>query len=156
MKFKPYWSVLPLVTVIVAALGSYFSSNGMPWYNAVLIKPELTPPGWAFPLAWNIIFVATTCSALLIWNKAKRDTRFQTVMLLFLANAFLNVFWSLLFFNLHQLNWALIEMLALEASTLGLILLTWKSSKLASALLLPYAVWVGFASFLTYQIVQLN
>lgn len=156
MKFKPYWSVLPLTTVIVAGLGSYFSSNGMDWYNTTLVRPELTPPGWVFPVAWNFIFITATISALLVWNKFKRDDRFKAIMTLFLANGFLNVFWSTLFFGLHQIEWAFAEMLVLEATVLAIMVLSWKNSKLASVLLLPYALWVGFASFLTYQILQLN
>lgn len=156
MKFKPYWSVLPLTTVLVAGLGSYFSSNGMDWYNTVLVRPELTPPSWVFPVAWNIIFITATISALLIWNKFKRDDRFKAIMSLFLVNGVLNVFWSTLFFGLHQIEWAFAEMLVLEATVLAIMVLSWKNSKLASALLLPYALWIGFASFLTYQILQLN
>lgn len=156
MKFKPYWSVIPLVTVLVAGLGSYFSTNGMDWYDAVVVKPELTPPSWLFPVAWNFIFITATYAALRVWNHTARNTHFQILMGLFLANAFLNVFWSALFFGLHQIEWALIEMILLEITTLALIALTWKKSKLTAALLLPYAVWVAFATVLTYQILQLN
>lgn len=156
MKFKPYWSVLPLIAVLTAGLGSYFSSNGMPWYDSVVIKPELTPAKWLFPIAWNFIFVTATCSALRLWNHAPRDERFHVLMLLFLMNAFLNVLWSTLFFGLHQIEWAFYEMLLLEATVLGLMGLSWKRSKLAAVLLLPYALWVGFATVLTYQILQLN
>lgn len=156
MKFKPYWSVIPLVTVLTAALGSFFSSNGMPWYDAVIIKPELTPDKWAFPVAWTTIYVLTACAALRLWNHAPRGDRFNAIMLFFLANAFLNAFWSTLFFGLHEIEWAFYEMIALELTVLALMALSWKHSKLATALLVPYAGWVAFATVLTYQILQLN
>lgn len=157
MKFKPYWSLIPLSTVLVAGLGSYFSANGMDWYDTVLITPEgLTPDKWVFPVAWNLIFIATTLSALLIWNKSKRDARFKWIMGLFGANAVLNVAWNALFFGMREIQIAFIEMLFLEASILALLILNWKISKTASALLLPYLAWVGFASFLTYQILLFN
>lgn len=156
MKFKPYWSVLPLITVVTAALGTYFSSNGMDWYNTALVRPELTPDKWAFPVAWTTIYILTTCSALIVWNRAPRNAHFRATMSLFLANAFLNMLWSVLFFGLHQVQWALYEMIALEATVLALMVMTFKVSKTASALLLPYAAWVGFATFLTYQVSQLN
>lgn len=156
MKLKPYWSVIPLVAVLTAGLGSYFSSNGMPWYDATLIKPELTPDKWVFPVAWNIIFIATTCSALILWNKLPKNRVQNIIFTLFAVNAVLNVLWSALFFKEHHIEAAFYEMLGLELTVLLLIALSWKQSELASLLLLPYAAWVAFASVLTYQILQLN
>jgi len=68
----------------------------------------------------------------------------------------LNVFWSYLFFNQHQILASIIEMIILDTTVIVLILLLWPISKLASYLLMPYAVWVAFATYLTYQILLLN
>lgn len=156
MKLKPYSVVFPLVTLFVAGLGSMFTSGGMEWYDTQLIRPELTPPKWIFPVAWNLIFLATTVSALIVWNTFKRDDRFKWILGLFLANGFLNVLWSYLFFGKHLIALALYEMIALELTLLALHVLTWKKSKTASLLLLPYSLWIAFATFLTYQIVLLQ
>lgn len=169
MKIKPNYVVIPLITVAVAVIGSIFTSLGMPWYNNELIKPALTPPDWIFPVAWNIIFILTTVSALITWNKRYVESRyllvfhkkevdviFLFVVGLFIANAIFNVLWSLLFFTLHQISLALFEMIILEITIVLIMVLLWKRSKIASLLLLPYAGWVGFATYLTLQIVLLN
>jgi len=169
MKFKLNYIIIPLVTVVVAVIGGTFSSLGMTWYDTELIRPVLNPPKWIFPVAWNIIFVLTTISALITWNKRYIENRFLLVFKkkeidviflfvvgLFIANAVFNVLWSLLFFTLHQISLALFEMVILEITTLLIMGLLWNRSKLASLLLLPYAVWVGFATYLTFQIVLLN
>ncbi|MDD4352390.1 MAG: tryptophan-rich sensory protein [Candidatus Gracilibacteria bacterium] len=170
MKIKTNYVIIPLITILVAVLGSYFTSVGMSWYDTTLVQPELTPPKWAFPVAWNLIFILTTISALLVWNadhkmrwsflklfkKNTKDQRWHWAIGLFLANAILNVLWSLLFFTLHLIGAALLEMLLLEATLVALFVLNWRFSKWASFLLLPYLLWIGFASYLTYTIWTLN
>ncbi|MBT4917565.1 tryptophan-rich sensory protein [Candidatus Peregrinibacteria bacterium] len=168
MKLKPNYLLIPLITIAVALLGGAFSSMGMNWYDMYVAKPELTPPAWVFPIAWNLIFLMTTISALIIWNKgtsrkflwflmSKKPTpNHWMIIWLFVVNAILNVLWSYLFFAKHLISTAFIEMLMLEVTLIALIFATYKISKIASWLLVPYALWVGFASYLTYQLVLLN
>jgi len=168
-KFKPNYVIIPLVTVLVSVVGSAFTTAGMMWYNTEIIRPELTPPNWIFPIAWTIIYILTTISALIVWNtrtlkkkfllvfnKKSEDNTFVLIMVLFIVNAFLNVFWSLLFFTLRFMYAAFVEMMLLELTVVLLMILIYKRSKIASLLLLPYAVWVAFATYLTSQIIQLN
>lgn len=169
MKFKTSYVVIPLITILVAFLGTHFTGSGMDWYENSLILPASNPPKWAFPIAWNLIFLCTTISAIILWNKGQASKRFlwffkrenmaETywwVIGLFIINAILNVVWSLLFFGIHNILAAFVEMIFLEATLFALIYLTWEKSKLASYLLVPYAVWVGFATFLTWEILRLN
>ena len=97
MKLKPYSVIFPLVTIFVAGLGSYFTSGGMEWYDTQLIRPEFTPPKWLFPVAWNLIFLTTTLSALVVWNTFKKGPQLQWILGLFLTNGFLNILilWTL-------------------------------------------------------------
>lgn len=168
MGLKPNYLIIPLIAVTTALFGGAVTGNGMDWYNYVLIRPEITPPKWIFPVVWNFIFLCTTISALIIWNHGKYKKSFLWELLhrknpyfwwtigLFISNAVLNVFWSFLFSNLHLLTAAFIEMFFLEATVVALTAMTYKTSKIASALLLPYGIWVAFAGYLTYQIVVLN
>ena len=166
--FKPNYVIIPAVTILVALIGGMLTGDGMAWYKETLIRPDLTPPDYAFPIAWNIIFGCTTISALIIWNKGTTarflwwefrknlSDRGWWVMAFFVINAVLNVVWSLLFFKLGLIYPAFVEMFFLEATVLILVALTWKISRTASLLLLPYLLWVGFATYLTYRIVLLN
>ncbi|MFA6917940.1 MAG: TspO/MBR family protein [Candidatus Gracilibacteria bacterium] len=155
MKIKPNYIVIPLITILVALVGSWFSSQGMAWYDTEILKPSLTPPKWVFPVAWNIIFILTTISAMIVWNKnsgKNNSAKCKWIITLFIANAVLNVLWSLLFFTMHYVFSAFMEMLILEATTIALMVLIWKFSKPASLMLLPYVLWVVIATYLTYEI----
>ena len=108
--------------------------------------PSWTPPGSIIGLAWTTIFILTALSAMIVWNTAPRDSRLWWIVLLFLLNGVLNVFWSYLFFNQHLVGTALWEMLLLNASTVALIVLIWPINRLAASLLFPYVGWVTFAT----------
>lgn len=155
MKFKANYFIVPLITILVAILGSFLTGSGMEWYDIELIRPDITPPDWAFPVAWNLIFVLTTIAALIVYNRSQGKRRFW-IAAFFIANAVLNVLWSLLFFKLHLILPAFIEMIVLNLTTVVLIALSCKILKLASWLMLPYFLWVSFATYLTWLIWQLN
>ena len=75
---------------------------------------------------------------------------------LFVLQLALNGLWSYLFFGLHRLDLALFEVVALWGTILVVTILFWDVNRLAGALLLPYLVWVGFASFLNFTLWSLN
>jgi len=157
MKLKPNYFIIPLITIATALLGSLLTNIGMSWYDATLIRPELTPPKIAFPIAWTTIFILTALSALIFWNKSGKKVKMKKwISIIFLINAILNILWTFLFFYSQAIEAALVEMIFLEATVLTLIFLIWKISKTAACLLLPYFIWVGFATYLTYEIVRLN
>lgn len=154
---KLNYIIIPLITILVSAAGSSFTSLGIGsgWYDSIA-KPAWTPPGSVIGAVWTTIFVLSTISAILVWNYVKRDQRFWWTIGIFIANAVLNVFWSFLFFGKHMIGAAVIEAAILELSVIALIILIWPGSRLASALLIPYAGWVAFATYLTYAVYALN
>jgi len=167
MKIQKHYFVIPLIVILVAVGGSLLTNMGMEWYLTQVIKPEITPPGWVIGMVWNVIFVLTAISAIMFWNKAKKGTRFllffkkqnpefNLVIGLFIVNAVLNVGWSLLFFALSYMKASVFEMMVLELTNILLIGLIWKTSKIAAILLVPYAAWVGFATYLAYQVSIIN
>jgi benzodiazapine receptor len=70
--------------------------------------------------------------------------------------AFLNLFGSLLFFRLHRPDWALLEVVGFWLSIVLLIVFLARLSRIASALMAPYLVWVTVAAALNYEVVHLN
>ena len=80
----------------------------------------------------------------------------SVIMTVFLINAILNVLWSYLFFVSHQIEIAIYETAVLELTLFFLIFESRKISKVASLLLVPYFVWVGFAIYLAHQFMILN
>lgn len=154
---RPMWKpvlIAFLAAALVAGMGASVTEIG-PWYHG-LNKPSWQPPDWLFGPAWTVIFACAALSASTAWMAARTHADRQWLIVLFCLNALLNVLWSLLFFNLHLLNWAGVEVVALWLSIVALIVLTRRSSTTASLLLLPYLAWVAFAAVLNWTVASLN
>lgn len=147
--------IIPFVTVIVAVVGSSFTSQGVSgWYRTINL-PSWTPPGSVIGIVWTTIFVLSTISALILWKRSSGERR-KTIFAVFLLNAALNVLWSWLFFVKHLMALAAWEAVALDLTVLALIALAWPVSRLAAGLLAPYAMWAAFAAYLTFTVSGLN
>ncbi|MFM2422067.1 MAG: hypothetical protein RL291_597 [Pseudomonadota bacterium] len=150
------WKALAIsgaVALVVAVAGGLLTEIG-PWYRA-LKKPSFQPPDWLFGPAWTLIFTLTAISAAYAWRDAGPGARISIVTL-FLINAALNIAWSGIFFTMRRPDLALIEVAFLWASILLLIIWILPVSRFAALLLVPYLLWVSFASFLNWTIVRLN
>jgi len=152
---KINWKVLIIsliVVYLVAFIGSLLTGNvKSDWYIA--IKPNITPPGFVFPIVWNILFFLIALSFYFSYTKTKKIIEKADVIAVFAANFIFNIAWSFLFFYIKNPAASFIEIIVLWVSILLMIFVTRKYSKLASYLLLPYLLWVTFASYLNYLIV---
>lgn len=155
MKLKFNYLLIPTLVAATSLAGSWFTDQGMDWYQT-LEKPAITPPGWFIGLVWTIIYILTAWFALKFWNQAEREKIFWWVAGLLGLNAFLNAGWSYLFFYKGMIWAAFFEMIILGASVYLIIFFAQKQLKKAAYLLYPYLIWVGFATFLTWQILVLN
>ncbi|WP_415641484.1 TspO/MBR family protein [Sphingomonas antarctica] len=142
------------VAILLGLLGGLMTPIG-PWYDN-LRKPKLQPPNWLFGPAWTIILGLAAWSAVIAWHAAPDHAGRTSVIILFATNAVCHAAWSPLFFRLRRPDWALIEVVFLWASLVALVIGLWPISHQASLLILPYLVWVSFASWLNRQIVLLN
>jgi tryptophan-rich sensory protein len=157
---KPSYYRQPHIIAAAVWLFVVIFSGGLltdisPWYLA-LKQPDWKPPDWSFGLIWTTIFLFAAFS----WNYAWKgsSTKKQKVILssLFITNACLNVFWSVLYFKLHRPDWSLVEAMFLWLSVLGIIIFTWGFSRPAALLITPYIIWVSIAILLNLGTVQLN
>ncbi len=138
----------------VAVLGGLMTDIG-PWYLS-LKQPPWKPPDWLFGPAWTVIYALTAIAGVKAWRLAPDRLSRDTLLVLFSANAFLNVFWSLLYFRLKRPDWALYEVVFLWLSVLALVVVLSRYSRASGWLLLPYLVWVAFAGVLNAVTAQLN
>lgn len=153
LRWKPV-ATAALAASVVAGLGTTITDLG-PWYQS-LRQPSWKPPDAAFGLIWTVIFALTAMAGAVAWRADKSVRGRQQIVGLFALNAFLNVLWSLVFFQLRRPDFSLIEVGALWLSILVLIVVLWQKSKPASLLLVPYLIWVSLAAALNYQVVVLN
>ncbi|MFA6523696.1 MAG: TspO/MBR family protein [Candidatus Peribacteraceae bacterium] len=148
--------VIPAIALLTASLGGFLTSSSVNTWYATIAKPAWTPPGSFIGAVWTVLYILAAASALIVWNTFPRNDRFWWIIGLFLVNAALNVLWSYVFFGRHWIGTAIFEAVLLGLSVLALMLLTWTQSKTASLLLLPYLLWVSFATYLTYSVWALN
>ncbi|MBK8767966.1 MAG: tryptophan-rich sensory protein [Burkholderiaceae bacterium] len=152
-RAAPVW-IAAASAVAVAMLGALMTDLG-PWY-AALRQPAWKPPDWVFGPVWTTIFSLAAIAGVNGWRRAPDRESRERMLLLFAANAFLNVLWSLLFFRLHRPDWALAEVPLLWLSVLALIVVLARFARPAAWLLVPYLVWVAIAALLNWQTVRLN
>jgi tryptophan-rich sensory protein len=142
-----------LVTVAVGAAGSIFTQPNIPTWYMHLNHPSITPPNWVFGPVWTTLYALMAVAAWRVW----RITGLKSVELLAWGlQLALNLAWSVIFFGLHRIGAALVEILLLDLAILTTLLLFWRRDAIAGALLLPYLAWNGFATLLTWRFWQLN
>jgi translocator protein len=136
----------------VAALGSWFTPGE--WY-ATLEKPSWNPPSWVFGPVWTLLYVMMAIAAWLVW-KCGGFSRQRVALTLYLVQLFFNALWSPLFFGLRNPGLAFVDITLLWLALLATLVAFWKVRPLAGALLIPYLLWVTFATVLNFSIWQLN
>jgi tryptophan-rich sensory protein len=147
--------VIVVVCFAFAAIGSTATaSNINEWYTQVK-KPDWNPPNWIFGPVWSLLYLMMAVSAWLVW-KDNLVSRCKLALGLFAVQLILNSLWSVLFFGMKNIGGAAIEIVALWIAILLTMIAFSRFSKLAAALLVPYLLWVSFASFLNYTIWTLN
>ncbi len=124
------------------------------WYNN-LTKPFLNPPGWIFSPVWIILY-GTLLTSLIIYTIVITKEKKFFGYVIFVVHMIFNLLWSPVFFILHKINMALAIVIVMDITVLFLIKKFLSVSKIAGLILLPYAIWIMFATYLNWQIVMLN
>ncbi|MEY2982600.1 MAG: TspO/MBR family protein [Planctomycetota bacterium] len=144
--------VFLLVVFAVAATGALFPPGD--WY-AGLAKPPGTPPPWVFGPVWTTLYVMIAVAGAQLWKAKATPTRTRALRL-FAVQLILNAAWSWLCFGLHALLASLVD-IGLLLGTLALLIRTARGVSAAAAwLLVPYAVWVSYATWLNAGLFWLN
>jgi len=144
---------LALFVLLVVGGGSLIGINNIPgeWYQA-LAKPPFNPPNWIFGPVWTILYVLIAVAGWRIWT-SHRTGGAMTAWWLQLG---LNFLWSPVFFTLNRIGLAFLVIVALLATILVFIRITWHRDRTAAVLFLHYAAWVAFATLLNGSIWLLN
>jgi len=125
------------------------------WYEG-LVKPSWNPPNWVFGPVWTVLYMLMSLSIWLIYLTAKRSREKRNCYLLFGAQLIANGLWTFLFFYKMNPMFALIDIVILLILIGVMIGVYSKISKAAAYLLVPYFLWVGYATSLNIGIVVLN
>lgn len=144
------------VCLLIGALSGFATQSSVNTWYPDLAKPAFTPPNWLFAPVWTMLYIMMGIAAGLVWARGLHHSWVKTALYYFGFQLLVNASWSLVFFGLQNPQVALGVIVVL----LVLIALTIRSfrvvSKPAAWLMVPYLLWVLFASLLNLQIVQLN
>jgi len=161
MKSSKKINMLKLVTSLVVSqcaglIGSAFTTPAIPNWYAALQKPPFTPPNWLFAPAWITLYLLMGIAAFLVWRVGLDDRRVRVALMIFLIQLVLNALWSVAFFGLQSPLYGFIVIILLWLTILLTILSFARISSAAAWLLVPYILWVSFASALNISIWVLN
>jgi len=145
-----------VICQLVGGIGSYFTRPAIPTWYATLKKPLFTPPDWVFAPVWITLYVLMGIAAFLIWRERGIRSQKQRAFILFGIQLVLNALWSYLFFGLQSPLAGLIVIIALAAFIILTIRSFLRISFRAGILLIPYLLWVGYATGLNFSIYILN
>ena len=157
MRFSEILKLIASVILCQLAgfLGSLFTTPAIPTWYATLKKPFFTPPNWIFGPVWISLFILMGISLFYVWRRPDHP-EFKKALIFFFVQLILNVLWSLAFFGLRLPLLGLVDIILLWIAILLTIRHFSKVSKFAGALLLPYLVWVSFATLLNFSLWILN
>lgn len=143
-----------IVSFSASAVGAVASIQAKDFYSQ-LAQPDWAPPPYVFGPVWTVLYALMGIAAWLVWRSGGFHTNRLALMLFLLQLAF-NAIWSWLFFAWHQGAMALVDVLVLWFFIVATIVSFWRVRPLAGVLLIPYLLWVSFASALNFSLWQLN
>ncbi len=149
-----------IIAVIIPQLVGYVGSVAMVdtlprWYES-LNQSSLTPPNYTFGIVWPILFLLMGIASFIVWRKGLGWPEVRLALFMYTGQLFLNGLWSWLFFGAQNPLAALFNILALWLAIAATTIAFSRISRTAAFLMLPYLLWVTFATYLNYQIVLLN
>ncbi len=140
----------------VASLGALATTPKIATWYAGLNKPSFTPSNYVFPIAWNILYALMAFSLWRLWQAQPQDELRKRALILFLVQLAVNLAWSWIFFGEESIRGGLSTILALDVLVAMTILAAWRVDRFAAGLLLPYLLWIGYATALNAEIARLN
>ncbi len=152
MKVKSWPKLIFSIILAQSAglIGTIFTFNAIPTWYGLLNKPSFSPPNWVFGPIWTILYTLIGVSMYLVWTNKKGDLK------LFLFHLFLNAIWSPIFFGTKNLGLAFIVILLMDLTLIIIIKNFYKINRSAAYLLVPYLLWIIFATLLNFSIWKLN
>ena len=137
-------------------LGAVLTATGQsPWYQN-LHKPSFNPPPWVFGPVWTALYALMGVALYLVWERRGSSAAGPMALALFFVQLLLNAAWTPVFFGLHALRLSVAVILVLWVAIVVTIVAFRRISPVAAAILIPYLLWVTFASVLNVSILILN
>ncbi len=154
MKLYYKISICVFTSLVLGALGGILTRGAIQSWLPFIQKPTWNPPNWIFGPVWTILYILIGTSIAIVWHSEKlnKNRAYQ----FFVIQAILNLLWTPVFFGLHDIFIALVVIILMVLFISLTMIEFYRINKLATYLLLPYLLWVSFASILNGNIYWLN
>lgn len=153
------WLALAIAIAVPMVAGGLGSLSTYPavrtWYPR-LQKPPWTPPSWIFAPVWTTLYALMGVASWMVWKEGWDRPKVRTAEALFAGQLLLNALWTPLFFGLKAFVVALAILVALWVSIVATIVQFYRIRPAAGLLLIPYLLWVSYASTLNAGVWWLN
>jgi benzodiazapine receptor len=143
-----------VITQLAGVLGSLFSGNSAQIYTT-FIKPPLSPPGWIFGIVWPILYLLMGIAAYIIYQTPETPER-EKALTLYWLQLFVNFLWPIIFFRFQWYWIAVVVLLLLNILVLMTTIRFYNIKKVAGYLMIPYMLWLIFATYLNIGVAVLN
>lgn len=148
--------IISLATSLgIGLLSSLFTMNSSEAYMN-LIQPSFAPPPWLFRPVWTILYILMGLAFYIVWENSTNKQELRSASFYYFTQLFLNFLWSVIFFGLELRGLAFIEILILLAFIIITTVKFYRIDKCAGYLMIPYIIWVAYATLLNYSIWLLN
>lgn len=145
-----------LISQLAGIIGSVFTAPAISGWYTTLIKPSFQPPSWLFGPVWVTLYTLMGIAAFIVWKKGIGQRNVQVGIVLFLTQLVFNALWSIVFFGLKDIFLALLVIAVLLALIISTTYYFFQVSRTAGFLMIPYILWVSFATVLNATIWTLN
>jgi tryptophan-rich sensory protein len=144
------------VVLLLGILSGVLSNSGADnaWF-AALRKPAAFPPPATFGLVWSVLYIMMGVALAIVISAAGARGR-RAAVIAFVVQLVINLLWSPLFFGMHQMTWALVDIVILDVAVIITIVLFARIRPAAAWLLAPYLAWILFATYLNFAFLQEN
>jgi tryptophan-rich sensory protein len=142
-------SYILLTAPIIIGLGSgYFVSRK----RIPRVKSYLNPPAWLFGVVWPTLYLLLGYASYLIWNTTTISmNNKQFYLFLYTLQVILVMSWWPYFVNYPNKLFSTVTLIMLTVFAIVVTILFYNVKAVAGYFLIPYVIWLSFASFLTSQ-----
>ena len=142
--------------LIIGFLSGLATTDSINEWYVNINKPSFNPPNWIFGPVWSILYTMMGIAAGVVWHQGIERPEVKAALYVFVSQIILNATWSIIFFGMKNPMFAFIEIIILLILIGICIFRFYKIKKIAAYLMIPYMLWVSFASVLNYCIMVLN
>ncbi len=145
-----------LLPTLAATIGGVVTGPAVRTWYPTLKKPSFNPPNQVFGPVWTLLYLLMGIADYIVGRTATSPAALNQARTLYHGQLALNTGWSLLFFGRRSPLAGLLEIVCLWLAIVLTIRSFAQISRPAALLLVPYLLWVTFATLLNGAIWQLN